>query len=1120
LAERLLATRGQVQRERRVVTILFSDVKGSTAMAGELDPEDVMEIMDAAFDVLIQPIYRYEGTLARLMGDAVLAFFGAPIAHEDDPERACRAALEIVEGTQVYAERLERERGIEDFNVRVGIHTGLVVVGEVGSDLRVEYTAMGDAINLAARMEAAAEPGTILITEDTHDLIAPLFETEGLGPVELKGRAEPLLAYRVLAAKVSPGKGRGIAGLDSPLVGRRAEFAALQDAMARLQAGVGGIVTLVGEAGIGKSRLVAELRKRSLAKVPKPSQGLAVPQWVEGRCLSYGTSIAYLLWVDALRGMLGVTAESSPVAVRDALWQEVQDLCADRLDDVYPYLGRLLSVPLTPEDEARLEYLEGEALKMGTFRAVETLVKCAATKRPLVLVCEDLHWADPTSIELLEKMLPLTDRVPLLFICAFRPETDHGCWRIKEAATRFYRHRHTDLWLDPLSARESRALVDNLLGLEGLSQKPAVSNVESVQCRILDHAGGNPFYVEEIIRSLINDGGIVQDWTTGHWQATQDAADIPISENVLGVLAARIDRLPEEARRSLQMAAVIGRLFFYRVLEAIAATEKVAWGEQTLEECLITLQREGMIRERARLPEPEYIFKHELTREAAYSGLLRNERRILHRRVAEALERLFPDRIEEQVELLAHHWEAAGEREKAVSFLLRAAERARRVGASLEAIEFYQLALQKAPQGAAQLHGIHEGLGDVYLVNLSRHEEALRHYKSFLALAESEEDLARGARKVAGVHMLGGDLVEAKEYYEAALARLSSSSPSPEASRVHFGLSFLFISKNQLDEAARHAEAGLEISRRVADTKGLADANKALGVIAVQQGDMEAACRFDERSLQLYRQLGDLPRTAQACNNVGDSYRLLGRMSRALERLNEGLEIARRIGDTRDEALLLMTMAEVFLDQGEWETAIAHLEQALPLAEESEVVTRLIEVHWIIGSAYERAQQLEDARRHLATAETLSRETQHVQFLPQIYLNLARLSVSQGEFTEAEGYIDLALEAAGPEPSDVFLGLMHRCYGYLHNRCGQWDDAVSHLEESLELLGRAGLPVEVGKTRESLATAYASRGAEGDGGRACEQLLAAQSIFRRTEALRRLAQVAARLRKLGCGGCS
>ncbi|MFN2244461.1 MAG: adenylate/guanylate cyclase domain-containing protein, partial [Anaerolineae bacterium] len=394
-AERLLAARGQVSRERRTVTMLFCDVKGSTAMAEALDPEDVMEIMDGAFDVLIEPVYRYEGTLARLMGDAILAFFGAPIAHEDDAERACRAALDIVAGAQDYAERLERERGVQGFNVRVGIHTGLVVVGEVGSDLRVEYTAMGDAVNLASRLESAAEPGTVLISEATHRLVAPLFDTEALGPMEVKGRAEPVPVYRVSSAKRQPGKVRGVAGLESPLVGREAERKALAGALERLQAGVGGIATVVGEAGIGKSRLVAEARK-----------GAPHLRWVEGRCLSYGSSIAYLLWLDMLRGLLGIKPEDALEEVGAALQARVEALCPDRFEEVYPYLATMMSVPLETEVEARLSQLEGQELKAGTFRAVETLLASAARQGPVVLVGEDLHWADPTSVQLLEKLLP------------------------------------------------------------------------------------------------------------------------------------------------------------------------------------------------------------------------------------------------------------------------------------------------------------------------------------------------------------------------------------------------------------------------------------------------------------------------------------------------------------------------------------------------------------------------------------------------------------------------------------------------------------------------------------------------------------------------------------------
>jgi ABC-type oligopeptide transport system substrate-binding subunit/class 3 adenylate cyclase len=679
--DRLLAASGEMAGERRMVTILMADIKGSSGMARDLDPEEWMGVMEGAFRVLIEPIARYEGTVARLEGDAILAFFGAPIAHEDDPERGCRAGLEIVEGARGYAARLERERGVSGFGVRVGIHTGQVVVGEVGADLRMEYTAMGEAPNLAARLEGAAEPGTVLISGATHRFVKPLLETEALEPIKVKGWEEPVAIYRVFAARDEVYKVRGIPGLESPLVGREAECAALQESLERLQAGVGGIVTIVGEAGLGKSRLVAELRNRAQAAQDRSpargSVGLGV-QWVEGRCLSYGTSVAYLLWLDVVRALLGVTLEDAAADVRVRLRERVQALCPGSFDDVHHYLARWMSLPLSDEEEAVLRDLDGEQLKNRTFGAMETLIECAAA-RPLVLVCEDMHWADPTSLELLESLLALTDRTSLLLVCVFRPVREHGSWGIREVAARDYGHRHTRIELEPLTTDESQVLVANLLRLEDLPL--------ALKERMLEAAEGNPLYVEEIIRSLIDEEAIARDEASGRWLATRAVSDIPVPETLEGVLLARIDRLQQDTRRVLQMASVIGRMFLYRLLEALVQEER------RLDAHLLALQREEMIRERARIPELEYIFKHQLTREAAYNGLLRRERRTFHRQVGEALEQLYPDRVEEQLGLLAYHWERTGDAEKAAEYLLRAGDQARILYAHREAIDFYQRAL-------------------------------------------------------------------------------------------------------------------------------------------------------------------------------------------------------------------------------------------------------------------------------------------------------------------------------------------------------------------------------------------------------------------------------------------
>jgi len=402
-------------------------------------------------------------------------------------------------------------------------------------------------------------------------------------------------------------------------------------------------------------------------------------RWVEGRCLSYGTSIAYLLWLDVLRSLLGVTEEAAPSAVRDRLRERVRSLFPERFEQVYPYLGRLMSLSLEPEVEAAVCRAEGQSLKEATLQAVEMLVECAAKERPLVLVCEDLHWADSTSIELLERLLALTDRAPVLFVCVMRPERERPSWRIGETGRRLYPHRHVELSVAPLSEAESQTLVGNLLAVEGL---PA-----ALKERILQQAEGNPFYLEEILRSLIDTGAIARDETTGRWVATRDVAEIALPGTLQGVLLARIDRLQEDTKRVLQMASVIGRVFLYRVLAAVAEEE------ERLDRHLVTLQREEMIRERARIPELEYIFKHYLTQEAAYNGLLKKHRRVYHRQVAEALERLFPERRDELCGFLAYHWERAEVAEKAIEYLLKAGDQARVLYAHQEAVGFYERAL-------------------------------------------------------------------------------------------------------------------------------------------------------------------------------------------------------------------------------------------------------------------------------------------------------------------------------------------------------------------------------------------------------------------------------------------
>lgn len=657
--------------ERRTVTVLFCDVRGSTAMAERLDPEEWTDIMNLAFERLAQPVRRFGGKVARVMGDAILAFFGAPKAHEDDPRRAVLAGLAILEQIQPFREELQEERGL-NFNVRVGINTGLAVVGDVGSEEATEYTAMGDAVNVGARMEQTAEPGTVQITEQTFRLVAPHFECQPLGRIEVKGKDEPVQAYRVLGRKAGPEGVRGLVAHDisSPLVGREAELAQARSAVRRLLAGQGGILSIIGGAGIGKSRLLAELRKDVLA------ENLT---WLEGNTLSYGQTISYWPFQEILGDYAGINEEDSEATAWDKLESHTRSLFPETIEEILPYLASLLALEVKGEYAERVKYLDGQAMGQQVILATRRFFERLASAGPLVLAFEDLHWMDASSARLVERLLPLVEQVPLLLCGLSRPDPDTPATHLREIAKEDFSRRHTEIVLSPLSPEDSSRLVQNLLAIEGLPVP--------VRELILDRADGNPFFLEEIIRDLIEGGSVIQDPASDRWKVTAQVEEIAIPDTIQGVIIARIDRLDEAVRRVLRKAAVIGRSFRYRVLRNVADSEP------DLDERLAELQATELIREKQRHPELEYMFKHALAREAVYENTLLKKRRELHTRVGEVIETLFADRLEEFYGLLAYHYAQAEAWELAQGYLIKAGDQAGRLAADAEALANYRRAL-------------------------------------------------------------------------------------------------------------------------------------------------------------------------------------------------------------------------------------------------------------------------------------------------------------------------------------------------------------------------------------------------------------------------------------------
>ena len=661
LVQKIRAARAEVAGERKIVTVLFCDLAGSTALAEGLDPEEYHDLLDEYLAIAFREIYRVEGIVNQLAGDGFMALFGAPVAHEDAPQRALHAALAIRDALAALNARLQAERGFE-LQARIGIHTGPVVAGTVGNDLKMDYTAIGDTTNLAARLEALAEPGTILISQATARLVRGAFVLGPVGPLRVKGKREPVAAYEVRATAEAVGLG-GVAGRAlTPLVGRNAELAQLEACFQRVGEGLAQVVVVVGQAGSGKSRLLYEFRQR-LADTP------AVV--FETRCSAWNQMVPYQPFVSILRRHFGIEAEDPPAQACAKVQRGTQGLRRNR-DQTYVCLCRLLSLPTDDHHQP-----VADEMKRLTFDAVRDVIVGAAAHGPAVMIIEDLHWIDEPSREMLEAAVATMASAPLMLIVSHRPDFQ-AAWHTEAALTQ--------LTLRRLAEVQVSEIIRNVAG------GPLPEPLEGM---ILAKAEGSPFLTEEITRSLLEEGDLVP--ADGGHQLTRAVTEIRIPGTVQEVIAARLDRLPPAAKRVVQVAAVFGRQFSREHLVEVLAPEGVDVGG-ALEE----LERRGIIHRKNLFVSDEYRFGESLTQEVAYEGLLLKQRRQLHERIGLLLEQETGDRSAERLALLAHHFARSDNQEKACHALLESARAAERVPAYVTAARAYRDAWMVAVATAAR----------------------------------------------------------------------------------------------------------------------------------------------------------------------------------------------------------------------------------------------------------------------------------------------------------------------------------------------------------------------------------------------------------------------------------
>ena len=907
----LLAQKGKVGGERRVVTMLFFDVVDSTGIAESLDPEDVVEVMNGAFEVLVKPIYRYKGTLARLMGDGVLSFFGAPVAHEDDPIRACRAALDIVAAASVYAEQLRRERGIEHFDVRVGINTGLVVVGEVGADLRVEYTAMGDAVNLAARMESAAEPGTVLITDNTRRLLGDDFETRDMGRIQVKGKSDPVQTFavvRALARTTAAG-----AGTRSPLVGRESELSRLFKAIHAVKQGQGAVAAVTAEPGVGKTRLVAETRGARSEDV----------SWSEGRCASYTADVSYWVAGEILRGLLGVDLTTDPLHVERALHEGTAGV-----PELFFPLARVLGLPGDDSGEGDA----GDRI-VGAYR---DYIEQIAAERPVVLVWENLHWADARSLEILGALVSLTAAAPVLLLVTWRSGGKVARGLEDRIAAASGGSLET-LTLGPLGRADSAKLLHNLV--DGREIPGDVLGV------ILESAEGNAFFLEEILRSLLDAGLLAFDGTRVVASAPLASLDIP--DTVHGAIMSRVDRLFPREKRTLQSASVIGRAFPHEILTRVAGDDV---GHDQVGDSIASLRSQDFLREqteddtvtsaagRFEAGESLYMFNNSMTADVVYDSMLRSQRRELHERTGRAIEQMFAGRTGDIAPLLAYHYEKSAAVDKAFEHTLGAAARAARMYANDEAAARYRRALELAekedcdlPAGA--ILAAHEGLGDVHFVT-SDYAAALEQYDLALGLRDGPPVRVRLNRKKGQLCEKWGRYEEASRFFEAAMADLAVPIDTTEAAHIYGGLGMACYRAGDIDEAFKHLRMAEEMMDAAGNRPGLAAAHNNLGMACGRKGDWAAAADHLSRSLAIREDLRDTYGLAASHNNLGLIHHRRGDLDAAAFHLESSLGLFQQLGNQHGLARAYDNLSQVHMDRGDEERAMELVKKSVAILAE------------------------------------------------------------------------------------------------------------------------------------------------------------------------------------------
>jgi class 3 adenylate cyclase/tetratricopeptide (TPR) repeat protein len=1017
--------------ERRVVTALFCDVVGSTSIAEGMDPEDWSAIVGQTIAAMAGSVERYGGTVTQFAGDGILALFGAPIAHEDDPYRAIRAGVAIIEA--VRSGRLQ---------VRVGINTGLVVAGDFDAgDLNL-YSALGDTLNVAARLQALAEPGRVVISEPTRALVANDVEVRPIGPTVLKGRSEPVEVYEVVSVRGSDERLRGISGLASPMIGRDTEMERLHELLTAAAAGTGRVVAILGEPGVGKSRLTEEFG----ASV----SGFGAALWAVGRCVPYDDELPFHLISSLMRSLAGVTASDDPELIVKAI-TELSDTSGTP-----EAAGPLLKLVGLSNDDAddTPEHLQAEYAE-AVYGVVAGL---GVEHRPVVLVCEDAHWADPSSVELMAGLLDRAPSTPVLLMLVMRPDRQSQGWTLLAEARRLLGDTLVEIPLAPLAEGDSRQVVEHLLAIESLPAR--------LRNMVLAKAEGNPFFLEEVVRMLIDSGVVVE--RGGRWVATGDIDHLEVPATVHGLLASRIDLLPADVRRAGRVAAVIGRQFPAALLTAVHPAGDRAGS--TLHPHIAALESHGMVKLASTLPQVEFAFKHALIHDVMYEGLLKRERRELHGQVAEAIEEMYADRLDEHAPALARHYVEAGDPDRSLRYLLDAGRAALARGARTESHRFYSQAVDVTSAGSDPPSRLEAVLGQAKSgATFVPVPESIALIEGCLPIAEELDDPDRLAGlyvQLLAVRNMQGDSYATQPYRDQLDAAYALVPRLRDPGNRALLRGMMGLARRSADEYAESIEplteavADLEAAGRLSEASFhasmLADSLSVLGSFAEAKAVIADARRLGVDS-------GDPNAVADADLVRGRISAEEGDLEEALVHTRKGLEAADAIGNTFCSLAGNFMVADQHLRMGDVADAISHLERSTGLAEYCNAAGYDALGQAWLAAARARLGDFDPAEfdEPLAKAVAAGSRSGEAQVRFHRAVAIAGAGRPEQAFDDFEHSLRL-FASYGGYPS---MARVNHAYGQALEAAGRAYEAAARLREAEEIFTRLGIkpdPANVG----------------------------------------------------------